>query len=131
MALHSGSTQFEQDVLAADDARYKAMVAGDMPALERYLAGRLSYMHSTGFQEDRPTYVAALKTGKLRYRSVQRGATTVEQLSATSALVHGQVTMEVTLNGQDRTLDNLFLSVWVLQDDAWKMTAWTSVPRGK
>ena len=123
--------QFERAVLAADDARYAAMLAGDLSALEQRLAGQLSYVHSTGYMEDRLGYLAGVRAGKVRYLNAQRGQTTVERLSETVALMRGDVTLSIHTAGQDKVMNNLFLSIWVLHDGGWQMQAWTSVPRAQ
>ena len=40
-----------EDVLAAEDERYRAMVDGDLDALDRLLADEASYAHSSGVRD--------------------------------------------------------------------------------
>lgn len=125
MAL--SNEELAREVLAADDARNAAMVAGDVPALERCLSEQLSYTHSSGFRDGKASYLASLRAGKVRYHSVRREETTVEPLGETAALMHGRLILAVSIDGQEKTVDSLFSSVWVLHEGGWQLRALSSV----
>ncbi len=65
-------------VLAAEDARFAAMVAADPEAMRRWFADDLAYVHSTGSVEDREQLIASILSGKLQiprrraFRSARR-----------------------------------------------------------
>ena len=52
-------TQAEQQVLAAQRARFDATIAHDGPALERLMGDDLTYVHSSGRLESKAANIAA------------------------------------------------------------------------
>jgi len=74
-ALYSGPSMLagqkahgsEDQVLEAERQRFAALVSADVPALERLLGDDLTYVHSSGGLQDKPTFIAPFKTGKPRY----------------------------------------------------------------
>jgi ketosteroid isomerase-like protein len=118
------------EVLAAEDARYAAMIARDFAALERLLADDLLYTHSTAVTDTKAQYLAALQGGKYRYKGARREGVTV-RVHGTTAIVNGRATIEVDVDGAPRTLSNVFINVWVKTPAGWQMTAWQSTPLPK
>ena len=115
------------EVLAAEEARYGAMIAGDLAALERLLADDLLYTHSTAVTDTKAAYLAALRSGKYRYRAVRREGVTVRVFGGT-AIVNGRSHIDVDVDGTPKALANVFLNVWVKNPSGWQMTAWASTP---
>lgn len=118
------------EVLAADDARYAAMIAQDFAALDRLLADDLLYTHSTAVTDSKPEYLAALRGGKYRYKAARREGTSV-RIHGTIAIVNGRSFLEVDVDGVPRSLANAFVNVWVRTPAGWQMTAWQSTPLPK
>lgn len=111
----------------ADEARYRAMLAGDIAALEGLLAEELSYTHSSALREGKQAYLASLASGRVRYLDAH--LSDVEQtIYDDMAVMHGMVVIEAVVDGVERTLDNRFLSVWKRGGDGWQMVAWASTP---
>ena len=66
------TTASDIDVIhQADEARYRAMIAGDARALGSLLAEDLSYTHSSGLNETKSQYLASFACGRLRYVEVE------------------------------------------------------------
>jgi ketosteroid isomerase-like protein len=114
-------------VLAAEEARYAAMIAQDFAALDRLLAEDLLYTHSNAETDTKAGYLAALRSGKYRYRAVRREGVTV-RLHGQVALVNGRSFIDVDVEGTPRALSNVFINVWVQTPQGWRMTAWQSTP---
>lgn len=114
-------------VLRADDARYAAMLAGDLDALETMLGDELSYTHSSAHCEDKAQYLASLRSGRVRYLDVQRHQAKV-RVHGDVATVDGHVLIRAEVDGIRRELDNRFLSVWKRRASGWQMLAWASTP---
>jgi ketosteroid isomerase-like protein len=112
----------------ADEERYRAMLDGDIHALERLLADDLSYTHSSAHTESKAEYLASLASGRVKYLDVQRDAVQA-RVYGDIAVLNGKVTLRAIVDGISRVLDNRFLSVW--KRDAgggWQMSAWASTP---
>jgi len=118
------------EVLAADDARYAAMIAQDFDALGRLLADDLLYTHSTAVTDTKAQYLAALRGGKYRYKAARREGTTV-RIHGTTAIVNGRSLIDVDVEGVPKSLANVFINVWVRTPGGWQMTGWqsTTVPK--
>lgn len=111
----------------ADEARYRAMLAGDIAALEGLLAEELSYTHSSALREGKQAYLASLANGRVRYLDAR--LSDVEQtIYDGMAVMHGMAVIEAVVDGVERTLDNRFLSVWKHGGSGWQMVAWASTP---
>lgn len=115
------------EVLAADDARYAAMIARDFAALGQLLADDLLYTHSTAVTDTKTAYLAAVQSGKYRYKHARREGVLV-RVHGTTAIVHGSLTIDLDVDGEPTTLRNVFLSVWVKTEGGWQMAAWQSLP---
>lgn len=118
------------DVLAADDARYAAMIGQDYEALGRLLADDLLYTHSTAVTDTKAEYLAALRSGKYRYKAVRREGASV-RIHGAIAIVNGRSFLEVDVEGVPKSLANVFVNVWVRTPGGWQMTAWQSTPLPK
>jgi ketosteroid isomerase-like protein len=118
------------EVLAADRARYDAMIAQDFAALDRLLADDLLYTHSTAVTDTKAQYLAALRSGKYRYKVARCEGVTV-RIHGTTAIVNGRGFLDVDVDGVPRSLANAFVNVWVRTPEGWRMTAWQSTPLPK
>jgi len=115
----------ETEIIAADDARFGAMVKGDWAALEGALADDLTYVHSTARLESKAEHVANLRAGKPYYR----GATPRDR----RVRVHGQVgvvngvsEMHVENAGKEQRFTVRYLAVYAKSGERWRMIAWQS-----
>jgi len=114
-------------VLQADDARYRAMLDGDLATLAQLLAPGLSYTHSSAHREDREAYLASLASGRVRYLDALRDEVHV-QIHGDTAVIEGHVLLHAMVDGVRRRLDNRFLSVWLREAGQWRLLAWASTP---
>jgi len=116
-----------QAVLQADEARYCAMLAGDLATLERLLSDGLSYTHSSALCENKQEYLDSLARGRFKYLRVECGEVGVD-VHGDIALVRGKVLIHALVDGAQRALNNRFLSVWKCSASGWQMLAWASTP---
>lgn len=113
-------------VLAADQARYDAMLAKDYDRLAPLLGEQLVYTHSDGRSDDKQGYLARLRAGKVVYL-VARASEVVLQVHGDSVVVmHGNSTLVVNRGAADVPLENRFLSVWARTGAQWQLVAWAS-----
>ena len=57
-------------VLALDEARFDAQVAGDKGRLEELLAEELHYTHSNALVDTKASYIDSIISGRVRYRQI-------------------------------------------------------------
>jgi len=113
----------EKTILALEAQRVDAMVRRDIEALDALLADDLSYTHSGGHTDTKALFLSSIKDRKERYRylGVDFSDAKVVLLSANTVVVRGRAQMRLEdIPG----FHILFLDVWALRDDAWRMVAW-------
>lgn len=112
----------DEAVLAVDDTRLRAMIAGDVDALDRLSAAELIFVHATGRREDKPAYLAAARSGHIRYKTIMRGETTVN-VTGDVAILCATIYVDVTVGGEPRTSPVRYMSVWIKRASEWKLLA--------
>jgi hypothetical protein len=117
-------------VLALEERRRQALLAGDLPALQGLLADGLVYVHSTGVCDPKATYLAKLSGGSLKYLVLNFSNLQVQVLQK-AAVVSGRMAGTVSKDGQQKNVASLFMTVWACgSDDVWRLHAHqgTSMP---
>ena len=108
-------------LLALEERRRQALLAGDLPALQRLLAEGLVYVHSTGACDRRDSYLAKLAGGSLRYLELD--------FSEQAATVSGRMSALVSKDGQRKSVASLFMTVWACgADGEWRLHAHQGTP---
>ena len=114
-------------VLAAEDARFAAMVAADAEAMRRLFADDLLYVHSTGVVEDREQLIASISGRKLQYLAIEPSTRRVVFQGADAAFVHGVAHIKARAGDKPLEFSARYLAVYALQDAAWRLRAWQSL----
>ena len=112
-----------QQVLAAEDRRYRAVQDADMTTLDELCADELSYAHSSGVRDTKAEYFGKVRSGHYVYRRVDHPVERVEVVGDT-AIVVGRMTADVEVKGVPKTIDNLALAVWTRASGEWRLLAY-------
>ena len=115
-----------REVLAADDARIAAMVAADSRALDPLFSEDLEYSHSTGSVDTKETLLGLIKKRETRYVTYQPVERSVAFSGSDIAFINGRAKIGVQHQGQSFEKTFVFLSVWRLEQDAWRFLRWQS-----
>jgi ketosteroid isomerase-like protein len=120
----------ETEIQAAEDARYRAMTSNDLAALGALLGDDLLYTHSSAVTDTKASYLESLRSGKVKYLAARRDGVSIRGYGDT-AVVHGHAQVEAELDGGRRSLDNMFVNVWVRRAGGWQMVHWasTAIPK--
>jgi ketosteroid isomerase-like protein len=118
----------DKEILALEDRRYHAMTSGDFGALEALLHDELIYTHSSGLSDNKASWLAAMKSGKTKYKSASCTDRKVRLLGEV-ALVTGKASFEAEVNGQPRSMKLVFLDAWARTPQGWKFVTWQSTPQ--
>lgn len=113
----------EQAVRQVEDRRIKALVDDDFATLEAIFADDLTYTHSSAAVDTKASYMAALRSGKTKYESVDRQPSTV-RVYGDVAVMTGEAL--VGLRGRAEKLALRYTLVYVKQGGQWRMVAWQS-----
>lgn len=116
----------EAAVRAVEDRRIKALVDDDFATLEAIFADDLHYTHSSTVVDDKASFMAALRTGKTKYETIDREPARV-RIYGDTALMTG--TAVVGLRGRAEKLSLRYTLVYVRQGGQWRMVAWQSTRR--
>ncbi|MET4538391.1 hypothetical protein ABIE37_000146 [Arthrobacter bambusae] len=108
-------------------ARYRAVLHGDHEAFERLCHTELIYGHSGGNRDSRAEYTEKLRTGALSYHAISHS---IERITIVgeAALVFGQMSSDLTVNGLSKSMECSFLSIWLQEFGSWKFAAYQPTP---
>ena len=112
-------------VREADRTRIRAMVTNDLEKLSALLAADLVYVHTTGEAESKLEFLQRLRSGSLRYRSIEPADVRV-RIYGNSAVVTGRAQMAVTNAGSDREFEIRFTAVYTAGAGGWQLVSWQS-----
>jgi ketosteroid isomerase-like protein len=134
-AVSTAAAQSAQDVasqvLAAEKARTAALDRSDLGALQRIMADDDTYVHASGKVDSKASYLAAIRSGVLRYISWRPiGPLQVRALDrGDAAVLNGEYRVRVTDSRMQKApfdVDILVLSVYERRDGRWQQVAWQS-----
>lgn len=114
-------------ILAAEDARFAAMIAANAAEMHRWLAPDLEYVHSTGEIENRDHLIDSIVSGRLRYIAIEPGERHVTYLGEGAAIVRGPAQIRAVTGASPLDFQIRYLAVYVFADGAWQLHAWQSL----
>ncbi len=109
------------DVAAAEQALYRAMIAQDFAALDVLLADDVIYIHSTAVAESKEGYLAGVRNGLYDYGAIDSSDVTVRYCGEV-AIQTGTVVMSVAARGEPKApITLLFTLVWKREQQGWRL----------
>lgn len=117
------------EALQAEEARFKAQMAGDGPAMKRLFGDDLVYVHSSTVVDTKASFIESITSGAVKYRSMQRADPKVRTYGAI-AIVTGSAKFEVTVKGENRSLDLLYSAIWVKRAGGLQFISWQATKKG-
>jgi ketosteroid isomerase-like protein len=109
------------DIGAAEQALYRAMIAQDFAALDAILANDVVYIHSTAVAEDKAGYLAGVRAGLYEYESIESSGVTLRSCGDVTAQT-GTVAMVVgARNAAKAPIRLLFTLVWRREPQGWQL----------
>ena len=115
----------ENEVMAAEAQRYEAQTANDFPALDRIYGEDMVYIHSTAAVDSKTSYLGTLKAGTVQYRTMRLLESKV-RLYDCMAIMTGTARFDVTVKGEDITVDLRFTEAWAQRGNALQFISWQS-----
>jgi ketosteroid isomerase-like protein len=112
----------QDEVVQAEKAWAAAVLKGDHAALDKLLAEDLIYTHSSSVVESKSVYFGKLKSGALKYDSLEHEGIKVVPYG-NSAVLHCRVRMSGVSEGQPFTAYAVMVHFWVKQGGSWKLVA--------
>lgn len=105
--------------------RFEAALRGDVATLDKLLADDLDYCTFRGDCETKSQYLGEVKTGRLKYLSIEPAVDRVK-LYADTATVTGRATVTAVRDGVEQTIHISWAGVLAWRDARWQLTTWTS-----
>ena len=112
----------EEAVAKKVEAFRAAQVAADAKAFDALCAPELSYSHSDGRVEDKPTFIANATNGKSKFLSLDYKDTQI-RVAGPAAIVrfHWLGEQEAVADGKKSATNLHILMNWQKQGDDWKL----------
>ena len=114
-------------VLAAEDARFGAMVKADAAELGRWLADDLQYVHSTGQVESKEQFLDSITSGRIRYLAIEATERQVVMIDEAAAIVRGRGRFQVMAGETRLDLQIRYLAVYGESAGRWRLRSWQSL----
>jgi hypothetical protein len=122
----AAADSFRNSVLEAEGARFLAMTSVDFAALDTLLADNLLYTHTSGLSETKSAFLESLRSGRIRYVSINPTELQVTPLGPGAAVVTGRSRMRLSSGTEVRDLDIRFTDVLVRHGQRWQTVVWQS-----
>jgi hypothetical protein len=126
LAKDKAATPDEAGARAATLTRFDAAVHGDTSLLESLLADDLDYCHSNGDCQGKRAYIDSMKTGTMKYRSIEPTIDSAKLLGQV-AVILGHAKVNATRDGAELNMQIGFTSVLVWRAGRWQLTSWRSL----
>ena len=109
-----------EDIHAAEEKRYKAMIDMNPEALADTLAEEFYYHQPNGKNNDKDGYIKQMMTGAVKIFSAERYDVKVN-VYGDVATAMGGTRLDIELGGERRKSDLRYLNVWVKRDGRWQL----------
>jgi hypothetical protein len=117
-----------EEALQAEEARFKAQMGGDAAAMKKLFGDDLVYIHSSTVVDTKQSFIESITSGNVKYRSMNRGEPQVRTYGGV-AIVSGSAKFEVTVKGENRTLDLLYHAVWAKRLAGTQFISWQATKK--
>ena len=111
-----------QRIIALDQSRYDAMIAGDTATLSRLLGDKLEYTHSTGLVDSKSSLLARMESGDLNYQAIHHEEDHVHVYEGV-AIVTGWIQIDLFVGGTKSLVEGRFTDVWIEGPNGWQLAA--------
>lgn len=112
----------EQEIDRIEDARYAAMMQGDLSKLATILADEFVYHQPTGRVATKASYIEQIGSGEVKIREARRYDVTIH-VYGDIATAMGLTHLDLELKGERRQVELRYLNVWLLRDGRWQLVA--------
>ncbi|MFE6925409.1 nuclear transport factor 2 family protein [Nocardia sp. NPDC057663] len=124
------TVEIESTIRSLEDARYAAVVAGDIDGFAAFAHPDLVYTHSNAEVDTLDSYLAKLRAGHYVYHRIDHPVARIVVVGDT-AVVSGEMHADITAGGVRKQLANRSVAVWVREGDRWLLLAyWPTVIPG-
>ncbi|MFD5177628.1 nuclear transport factor 2 family protein [Nocardia sp. NPDC058379] len=125
------TVEIESTIRSLEDARYAAVVAGDIDGFAALAHPGLLYTHSNAEVDTLDSYLAKLRAGHYVYHRIDHPVDRIVVVGDT-VVVAGEMRADITAGGVRKQLANRSVAVWVREGERWLLlTYWPTVIPGE
>jgi uncharacterized protein (TIGR02246 family) len=117
----------EQLIRSLESQRFQAVIDGDFDQFASLAHPDIAYVHSSGTVDSLDSYLKKCRSGYYVYQSIDHPIDEI-RVYGESVLVFGEMNAEMVINGEQRSLRNKSLAVWVKLEGHWKLAAYQATP---
>lgn len=117
----------EQHLLSLEQKRCEALLAADIPALDKLLSRRLVFTHANALSDTKETFLEKMRQGRIVYVRLEVTESRVIELKE-SAILLCRMTAELLVAGVPKRIDNRTLSIWAIEDGQYSLVAYQPTP---
>jgi len=111
-------------VVAAEKARFAALVAKDYAALDQLSGDELLYQHSNGDVDNKTSFIQSINDGKRSYDAITPDSSAV-RIYGNTAVVNGICSYRQRYaDGKPNNSQLRYSSVWVKRSRRWQLVNW-------
>jgi hypothetical protein len=104
--------------------RFRAMVDGDGPLLDKLLSESVSFVHTNGKRESKQQFIDAITAGRRRYRQIEIQSQDVVVVGCETCVVTGRALIEMEANNGALLFPIAYTSIQSQEDGQWRLVAW-------
>lgn len=112
----------EEEVSAAEDARYEAIIKVDEKAMRAIFADEFVYHQPSGNVANKESYIEGFKKGDVKVKKAERYDVKIH-IYGDTATAMGQTKVDLEMKGEPRQVDLRYLNVWVKRDGRWQIVS--------
>jgi ketosteroid isomerase-like protein len=115
-----------------ENGRLGLMIDANVNKFTELLSEDVVYVHSSGFTDDKTSYLKKFRDGAFIYHSAVLQLEKVSALGENGFMATGSVQMDATVGGVLKHLHTLLLVVWRKESGTWRLLGHqtTSLPQG-
>ena len=117
----------EHQLLSLEQKRCEALLAADIPALDKLLSQRLVFTHANALSDTKETFLEKIRQGRIVYVRLKVTESRVIELNE-SAILLCRMTAELLVAGVPKQIDNQTLSVWAIEYGQFNLVAYQPTP---
>ncbi len=118
--------ELEEEAVAAQSARFQAMIDEDPATLSELLSDDLHYSHTRGDVETKSQFLSTIESKRIDYLGAEPRDVEVRVYGDT-AVITGLSDMDLIARGERMVFTIRFLEVSRKVGSSWKLLAWQSV----
>lgn len=112
----------EQRIIDLSKKKFQWMIAMNFDSLESVLDDRMVFIHSNGWTETKTEFINDIKSGKLRYKSIDVVEASARMYQG-SAVIIGRGKFKVTLDGKDLDLELKYTEFYIQKNGKWLLAS--------